>query len=53
MLYGSKPVDGGNLLLSSDERKDLLIKEPAAGDGYDPSWAQTSSYMVLSAGICG
>ena len=30
MMYGSKPTDGGNLLLSDDERSDLLAEEPDA-----------------------
>ena len=30
MLYGNKPVDGGNLLLSPEERTELLDKEPQA-----------------------
>ncbi len=30
MLYGNKPVDGGHLLLSPEERADLLSKEPKA-----------------------
>ncbi len=32
MVYGSKPVDGGNLLLSPEEREDLIKKEPRAAD---------------------
>ncbi|MFZ2631677.1 MAG: DNA methyltransferase [Desulfosalsimonadaceae bacterium] len=30
MLYGSKPADGGNLLLSDEEYKELVHNEPAA-----------------------
>ncbi len=30
MLYGSKPADGGNLLLNEDEKTELLKKEPNA-----------------------
>jgi hypothetical protein len=30
MVYGNKPVDGGHLLLSPDEKQDLLAKEPQA-----------------------
>ena len=30
MLYGSKPADGGNLLLSSEEKQELIAKEPQA-----------------------
>ena len=30
--FGSKPTDGGHLLLSHDEMKSLRIAEPAAGD---------------------
>jgi hypothetical protein len=30
MLYGSKPADGGNLLLSEKENQDLVSDEPAA-----------------------
>ena len=30
IIYGSKPTDGGNLLLSDEEKKDFLIKEPNA-----------------------
>ena len=30
MVYGSKPVDGGNLLLSPKERRELLQEEPKA-----------------------
>lgn len=30
MLYGNKPVDGGNLLLSPEEKIELLSKEPQA-----------------------
>src|SRR3989338_9022782 len=30
MQYGSKPTDGGNLILSDEEKGDLLRKEPAA-----------------------
>ena len=30
MLFGSKPTDDGNLLLTDEEKNDLLSKEPAA-----------------------
>ena len=30
VVKGSSPVDGGNLLLSDEEKKDLLSKEPSA-----------------------
>jgi len=30
VLWGNKPVDGGNLLLSDEEKNELLIKEPKA-----------------------
>jgi len=30
MVYGSKPTDGGNLLLSDAEKEDLLSREPHA-----------------------
>jgi hypothetical protein len=30
MIYGSKPTDGGNLLLSDDEKNELLAAEPDA-----------------------
>jgi hypothetical protein len=30
MIYGNKPVDGGHLLLSSEEKAELLGKEPQA-----------------------
>jgi hypothetical protein len=30
MLWGNKPTDGGHLILSPDERKDLLDHEPGA-----------------------
>lgn len=30
LVYGNKPVDGGHLLLSSEERTELLRKEPQA-----------------------
>jgi type I restriction-modification system DNA methylase subunit len=30
MLYGSKPADGGNLLLSEQEKQDIVSAEPAA-----------------------
>jgi hypothetical protein len=30
MVYGSKPADGGFLILSDDEKSDLLCKEPNA-----------------------
>lgn len=30
MLWGNKPTDGGNLILSADERDELLQLEPAA-----------------------
>ena len=32
VLFGSKPTDGGNLILSEIEMKDLITKEPAAKD---------------------
>lgn len=32
MVRGCQPTDGGNLLLSEDERSELLRSEPAAGD---------------------
>lgn len=31
MVFGSKPTDGGHLILSPGERADLLTSEPAAG----------------------
>ncbi|MER2510860.1 MAG: DNA methyltransferase [Nitrosomonas ureae] len=30
MIYGSKPTDGGNLLLSDSEKRELLLREPQA-----------------------
>ena len=30
MIYGSKPTDGGNLLLNDEEKNDLRAREPAA-----------------------
>jgi len=30
MTYGNKPVDGGHLILSDDEKKDFVNKEPNA-----------------------
>ena len=30
MVYGNKPVDGGNLILSSEEKDELISKEPAS-----------------------
>lgn len=30
MLYGNKPVDGGHLLLTTDEKNELLAAEPSA-----------------------
>ncbi|WP_313781188.1 type IIL restriction-modification enzyme MmeI [Psychrobacter submarinus] len=30
MVYGSKPVDGGNLILSKEERNELISVEPAS-----------------------
>ncbi|MCL4430869.1 MAG: N-6 DNA methylase [Epsilonproteobacteria bacterium] len=30
IIYGSKPTDGGNLLLSDEDKKELLRKEPNA-----------------------
>ena len=36
MVYGSKPTDGGNLLLSDDEKIELLAKEPAAAPWIRP-----------------
>ena len=30
MMYGSKPTDGGNLLLSEDEKTELVEREPLA-----------------------
>lgn len=30
MVRGSSPVDGGNLLLSNEDKKELLLKEPQA-----------------------
>ncbi len=30
MVYGNKPVDGGNLILEEDERSELLAKNPSA-----------------------
>ncbi|MCW5594640.1 MAG: class I SAM-dependent DNA methyltransferase [Rhodocyclaceae bacterium] len=36
MGYGSKPTDGGHLLLSQEERDQLLADEPAAADWIRP-----------------
>ena len=30
MIYGSKPVDGGNLLLNGNEKRELILAEPKA-----------------------
>ncbi|MDP2852805.1 MAG: hypothetical protein Q8O28_01015 [Smithellaceae bacterium] len=32
VLFGSKPTDGGNLILSEDEMNDLINREPVAQD---------------------
>jgi len=32
VLFGSKPTDGGNFILSEIEKNDLITKEPAAKD---------------------
>lgn len=32
ILFGSKPTDGGNLILSASEKNELINKEPAATD---------------------
>ena len=36
MVYGSKPTDGGNLLLSNLEKDELLNQEPQAADWIRP-----------------
>ena len=36
MIKGSQPTDGGNLLLSDDEKTELLTKEPAAAPWVRP-----------------
>ena len=36
MIYGNKPVDGGHLLLSPDEKAELLDKEPKAAKWIRP-----------------
>ena len=36
MTKGSQPTDGGNLLMSDDEKTDLLAKEPAAAPWIRP-----------------
>jgi hypothetical protein len=36
MLYGSKPADGGHLLLSAEERDELLQREPDAAEWIRP-----------------
>ncbi|MFA7404910.1 MAG: DNA methyltransferase [Pelobacteraceae bacterium] len=36
MMYGSKPTDGGNLLLSVEEKGALIAEEPQANDWIKP-----------------
>lgn len=36
MVNGSKPTDGGNLILSADEKTDLITKEPMAAEWIRP-----------------
>ena len=36
MVNGSKPTDGGNLILSAEERAELIAKEPAAEEWIKP-----------------
>ena len=36
MVYGSKPTDGGHLLLSDEEKNDLLLLEPGAAQWIRP-----------------
>lgn len=36
MVYGNKPVDGGHLFLSSEEKAELLAKEPFAAQWIKP-----------------
>ena len=36
MRYGSKPADGGHLLLTNEEKNDLLTAEPGASDWVRP-----------------
>jgi hypothetical protein len=36
MVNGSKPTDGGNLIISADEKADLIAKEPLAAEWIKP-----------------
>ena len=36
MMYGSKPTDGGNFLFTNKEKKEFLLKEPAAKEFIKP-----------------
>lgn len=36
VIYGSKPADGGNLILSNDEKQELLLLEPQASEFIKP-----------------
>ena len=36
LRYGSQPIDGGNLIFGTEERKELLVKEPDAASYLRP-----------------
>ena len=50
LIIGSKPIDGGNYILSAEERADLFVKEPDAAQFLRP---YVGSREFLQEGIAG
>ncbi len=53
IVFGSMPNDGGNLLLSSEERHQLVTSEPAAAKVIRPFLGARSTSTISSAGASG
>jgi len=53
IIYGSKPVEGGNLILSDKEKKQFLLENPAAARFVRPFIGSDDSLTAFHGGVCG
>ena len=53
MVYGNKPVEGGNLILTTEEKDSLIAREPQSANGLKNCLALMNSSTVNNVGASG